>query len=577
MRNGAGTYNLPQAPFTPGTVISSTAVNSNFSDIANALTQSLANDGQTVPTANLPMGTYRHTGVGNAVARTDYAAMGQVQDGAGIWCGTAGGTANALTLTPSPAITAYAAGQVFRFTAGAAANTGATTVAVSGLTAQAVQASGAALTSGQIAAGRVYQIVYDGANFQLSSISASPGTTANSLVQLDSSARLPAVDGSQLTNLGGGTATITAGENLADRDLIYQDVFDQRGGGATRWYKVDADATGPVLISPRIGIALAAITSGNTGSAQVRAGRVSGFVGLTAGQPVYASGTAGIVTQTAPAIPASGTQIASRMIGYAASTTEIDFDPDDDTIFTARNSALTVGSTITVQHWTDSGAADRTPFAYLVQATSATQIAQGAGTTIGNMTNAGGLAAAFDGVLSQAEAACAQFNSASGNATVGKDWGSGVTRTITRYRIRTPNNRSDFCSGGGSATMELQGSTDNFSSSTVVLHSGTTGTPGADTWVDTTSGITTTTAYRYHRVVIGTAGGGARNVAEVEFYEAGTARDEPIGIGSASIDASATNLVTVRNDDGAGANAATRTTFANRTNATRDIAVEVVL
>lgn len=175
-RNGAGTYGLPQAAFVPGTVISSTAVNSNFSDIANALTQSISNDGQTPITANLPMSTYRHTGVGNAVARNDYAAMGQVQDGAGIWCGTAGGTANALTLTPTPAITAYAAGQVFRFTAGASPNTGATTVAVSGLTAKDIQNAGAALTGGEIAAGRQYAILYDGTQFQLSPFASStPG------------------------------------------------------------------------------------------------------------------------------------------------------------------------------------------------------------------------------------------------------------------------------------------------------------------------------------------------------------------------------------------------------------------
>jgi microcystin-dependent protein len=45
-RNGSGTYTLPQAPFTPLTVISSSAVNSNFSDIATALTGSLPRDGQ---------------------------------------------------------------------------------------------------------------------------------------------------------------------------------------------------------------------------------------------------------------------------------------------------------------------------------------------------------------------------------------------------------------------------------------------------------------------------------------------------------------------------------------------------
>lgn len=167
MRDGAGTYSLPQAPFVSGTVISSTAVNSDFSDIATALTQSLAKDGQTVPSANLPMGTYRHTGVGNASARTDYAAAGQVADSAFTWAGTAGGTADALTLTVTPAITAYAAGQEFRFRSGASPNTGATTVTVSGLTAQAIQLNGSALIAGDIAASRQYTIRYDGTVFQL--------------------------------------------------------------------------------------------------------------------------------------------------------------------------------------------------------------------------------------------------------------------------------------------------------------------------------------------------------------------------------------------------------------------------
>lgn len=61
-RNGSGTYSLPEAAFVYDTVISETAVNSNFSDIATALTASLAKDGQTTPTANLPMGGYKHTG-----------------------------------------------------------------------------------------------------------------------------------------------------------------------------------------------------------------------------------------------------------------------------------------------------------------------------------------------------------------------------------------------------------------------------------------------------------------------------------------------------------------------------------
>ena len=52
-RNGEGVYSLPQAAFVPGTTISSAAVNSDFSDIASALTMSIASDGQTPITGAL--------------------------------------------------------------------------------------------------------------------------------------------------------------------------------------------------------------------------------------------------------------------------------------------------------------------------------------------------------------------------------------------------------------------------------------------------------------------------------------------------------------------------------------------
>src|SRR6266853_905237 len=46
-RNSSGVYSLPQAAFVPNSVISSSAVNSNFSDIAVALTGSLPVNGST--------------------------------------------------------------------------------------------------------------------------------------------------------------------------------------------------------------------------------------------------------------------------------------------------------------------------------------------------------------------------------------------------------------------------------------------------------------------------------------------------------------------------------------------------
>lgn len=52
-RNGGGVYALPEPPFVSGTVISSTEVNNDFSDIADALTDSIASDGQTPITGSI--------------------------------------------------------------------------------------------------------------------------------------------------------------------------------------------------------------------------------------------------------------------------------------------------------------------------------------------------------------------------------------------------------------------------------------------------------------------------------------------------------------------------------------------
>lgn len=171
-RNGSGSFTRSVADYTAGTDILSADINAEFDDIATSITDSIAKDGQTVATANLPMGTYRHTGVGNASARTHYAATGQVQDSGFLWGGTAGGTADARTITLTPAITAYAAGQVFRFVNGAAANTGATTLAVNGLTATAVRKglAATALEAGDLPADAAVEVLYDGTVFRLMAV-----------------------------------------------------------------------------------------------------------------------------------------------------------------------------------------------------------------------------------------------------------------------------------------------------------------------------------------------------------------------------------------------------------------------
>lgn len=109
--NGSGTYNLPtpEYPAVAGTLIEASDRNTIDSDIATALTNVLTRDGQSPPTANLPMGGFKFTGVGKAAARDQFATYEQVQDGEANFVTAANvtGTANAVLLSVSPAPAGY--------------------------------------------------------------------------------------------------------------------------------------------------------------------------------------------------------------------------------------------------------------------------------------------------------------------------------------------------------------------------------------------------------------------------------------------------------------------------------------
>lgn len=173
-RNGLdGTYTIPEPDFEYDTVIDEQAMNNIFDDIETALSQSVATDGQSPISADLPMSGYKHTGVGNAGSRNQYAAAGQVQDDTFIWCGTAGGTVNALTLTPSLPITEYVAGQRFRFI-GAGFSTSALTVSISGLATKSIFVDSVIAPPDAIWTSRIYEILYDGTRFHLSLLTGRP-------------------------------------------------------------------------------------------------------------------------------------------------------------------------------------------------------------------------------------------------------------------------------------------------------------------------------------------------------------------------------------------------------------------
>jgi len=176
-RNGSGTFILPAGnPVTTGTTISSTWANTTLSDISSALTTSISSDGQTTPSASLPMGGFAHTGVANAGVRTQYASAAQVQDGALTYLGAIAGT-NTITGSAAVGMTAYTIGQVFTFIS-VGANTGAVTLNINGIGAKNIYKNGTLpLVNGDIASGAALHVVYDGTQFQLISGSSAAGAT----------------------------------------------------------------------------------------------------------------------------------------------------------------------------------------------------------------------------------------------------------------------------------------------------------------------------------------------------------------------------------------------------------------
>ena len=93
--------------------ITASRVDAEMDGMATGLSNCITKDGQTTISANIPLNSFKLTGLGVGTARTDAITVGQVQDNQFLYLGTTSGSADAYTLAPSPAITAYTATQQF--------------------------------------------------------------------------------------------------------------------------------------------------------------------------------------------------------------------------------------------------------------------------------------------------------------------------------------------------------------------------------------------------------------------------------------------------------------------------------
>lgn len=208
--NGSGVFTLVSGnPVVTGTVISSTVQNNTMADIVNnGLTNCLTKDGQQTPTANIPLGGFRLTGVGNAVNLQDAITAAQFQTGSVTSLSGVTGT-DTITALAAPAPAAYAAGQVFDFIAAGTNTTGVVTLNIGSLGAVAITKYGAlGIQPGDIVSGQSVRVRHDGTRFQMISPASAVPTIVGSVRNLSIAATAAAT-----------TATLTADEIVVCNSL----------------------------------------------------------------------------------------------------------------------------------------------------------------------------------------------------------------------------------------------------------------------------------------------------------------------------------------------------------------------
>jgi len=152
--SGVFSINTSGQPVVTGTVISSTVFNALTADLATGLSTCVLKDGTQTITGNIPMSSFKFTGLAAGSANGDSVRFEQLtataQNGLPTYLTSVAGTNTVTgTATPTPA---YAVGQRFVFVP-AVTNTGAVTLNISSVGAGAVQWAGAALTGGEFVAG----------------------------------------------------------------------------------------------------------------------------------------------------------------------------------------------------------------------------------------------------------------------------------------------------------------------------------------------------------------------------------------------------------------------------------------
>lgn len=279
---------------------------------------------------------------------------------------------------------------------------------------------------------------------------------------------------------GGGAAPVditgTAGEALDERDAVYLAADDT-------WYKIDSDATGGVGMGRLRGIVneSGGISSAGTGSIRML-GEVSGFSGLTPWAAVYASTTAGGLTQTKPTVTAGGAQIALAQLGFATSATAVMVWPGR--VEYIKRASLANAASLTVEHHSDAQAHERNALARVLTIEAGAELTgyaasnQDSSTVLRETSAAGGTTTISAAGLDQPI----------GNSSGVNYWAS-QTFQVTAGRLSQFTFTLRANSGSPSGTMTWQICEDDTTAPGTILATGTlTPTASAVNSVDLTDG-----------------------------------------------------------------------------------------
>jgi hypothetical protein len=257
-RNGSGTYNLPSGnPVVSYTVIRAQWANLTMSDIATALTGSIARDGQSAPTANLPMAGFRFTNVGAGASLTDLARVSQVQDGSLLRCSAeAMPSSDAYTANLPFGTTSFGNGQVIVLTFPSANTTSSVTLNLnSGGARPILRQDGSAIQPGDCRAGVPSQLIWNTSAWLVlgtvasSAAGVSTFNTRTGAVTLLSADVTTALGYSPVQSFNTRTGTVT---------LLSADVLSALG--YTPANKAGETFTGPVILNDDATDPLGAVT-----------------------------------------------------------------------------------------------------------------------------------------------------------------------------------------------------------------------------------------------------------------------------------------------------------------------------